>query len=83
LYLHSEFQQHMKVVSLSVQDRRITFVKIADVGVKPFSSSPIGELQFDPQVACFGACYLGVDYETQGNVIYIKLVIKSFDSLAI
>jgi len=71
--LHSEFQQHMKVMSLSGRDQRLTFVKIADVGVKPFSSSPIGELQFDPQVACSGMCYLGIDYDTQGAYLIFNL----------
>ncbi|XP_059479964.1 transmembrane protein 131 isoform X2 [Neocloeon triangulifer] len=72
LVLHSEFQQHMRIVSLGGRDERLTFIKIADVGVKPFSSSTIGELLFDPQVTCPGVCYLGIDYDTQAGQRWLE-----------
>jgi hypothetical protein len=69
LLVHSSFQQSMRVLSLqSVQqpDVRLSFVKLADVAIRPFATTSLGELQFDPRLKCTDNCYLGIDLTSSG-----------------
>lgn len=59
----------MRVLSLVSQhqpDVRLSFVKVADVSVRPFGTTYLGELQFDPRLECKNYCYLGLDLASTG-----------------
>ncbi|KAF4522088.1 hypothetical protein B566_EDAN004073 [Ephemera danica] len=75
LQVHSTFQQSMRVLSLqSLQqpDPRLSFVKLADVSIRPFGTTALGELQFDPRLKCTDHCYLGIDLESTAGAQWLQ-----------